>query len=46
LLIEADHCRAVNNRDRGALKTLIEQFLQRGFVGADILLDELDAFLR
>ncbi len=45
-LIETDHRLAVNNRDRRALKALIEQFLQSRFIRADIFLDKLNALLR
>ena len=45
-LIEADHRLAVDNRHRCALKPLIDQFLHRRFIGADIFLDERNALLR
>ncbi len=45
-LVESDHRLTVNDRHRRALKPLVEQFLQRRFIGADIFLYELDPFLR
>ena len=46
LLVEADHRLAVDDGHRRALKTLVEQLLERRLVGADIFFDERDALLR
>jgi hypothetical protein len=45
-LIETDYRLSVDDGYRGALKTLIKQFFQGRFVGANILFHELNALLR
>jgi hypothetical protein len=46
VLIEADYGFAIDEGHGRALKAGVEQFFQRGFIGADVFLDELDALLR
>jgi UDP-glucose 4-epimerase len=45
-LVEADHRLAVNNCDRRALKTEIDQFFQGRLICANVFFDELNALLR
>jgi hypothetical protein len=46
VLIEADNRFAIDKGHWRALKSCVEQFLQRSLIGTDIFLDELDALLR
>ena len=45
-LVKSDNRLAVDDCHRRALKTLVQKFLQRGLIGADIFLDEHNALLR
>jgi len=37
---------AIDDRDRRALKSLVEQFFQRCLIGANILFDKFNTLLR
>lgn len=45
-LIETNHRLTVDNRHGGALKSRVEQLLERGLVGANVLLYKVNALLR